>query len=142
MSKVQNSQSRQFVISTIGDADRIDCHYFDPVYFNMIEKIEEIAKSSGFDVQTLEKLLDREVKPNFGAGETPLGAPYIPEGIPFVRIQNVDETGLDLSDVVFLPKQIYDHMHRWKLRAEDVAGDVAISRDCFGTLCLAMTRGN
>jgi restriction endonuclease S subunit len=53
-------------------------------------------------------------------GATPLGARYLDEGIPFLRIQNITESGIDLSDVRYISEETHQQMKRSQTRPGDL----------------------
>ena len=57
-----------------------------------------------------------------GSGVTPRGGKsvYTASGIPFLRSQNVYFDGLRLEDVVYIPSEIDDSMHRSRVQPGDV----------------------
>ena len=57
-----------------------------------------------------------------GSGITPRGgkSAYTKSGIPFLRSQNVHFDGLRLEDVVYIPSEIDDLMHRSRVQPDDV----------------------
>lgn len=57
-----------------------------------------------------------------GSGVTPRGgrSVYTASGIPFLRSQNIHFDGLSLEDVVFIPSEIDDSMHRSRVQPGDV----------------------
>jgi restriction endonuclease S subunit len=117
---LSKESKRHFFIESVEQGDRLDCQYYDPEYFETLEKLKKMAEGSGFEVNDLADLLASE-DGNLTGGATPLGAVYLAEGIPFIRIQNIKETGIDLSDVVFISRKIHNKdLVRSQLRPEDV----------------------
>ena len=57
-----------------------------------------------------------------GSGVTPRGgrSVYTASGIPFLRSQNIHFDGLSLEDVVFIPSEVDDSMHRSRVQPGDV----------------------
>ena len=57
-----------------------------------------------------------------GSGVTPRGgkSAYAASGIPFLRSQNVHFDGLSLGDVVYIPSEVDDSMHRSRVQPGDV----------------------
>jgi type I restriction enzyme S subunit len=53
-------------------------------------------------------------------GATPLGAKYLDEGIPFLRIQNITEAGIDLSDVRYISQDTNREMKRSQTQPGDL----------------------
>jgi type I restriction enzyme, S subunit len=124
MNKDTLAESRWFTIGSILDNDRIDCEYYDPTYFEVINDLRKTSRSPKFRLVPVKRLLDPVSEKNITGGATPLGAVYLTEGIPFIRIQNVKEDGLDLSDVVFIGTQVHEGE---LLRSQLQAGDVLLT---------------
>lgn len=115
------NKPRQFIVTSILDYDRVDCHYYNPIYFETIGKLREISKSSGFELVPLQRLLDSNSPRNLTGGATPLGAVYLLDGVPFIRIQNVKETGIELSGVAFIEKRVHEgELKRSQLQPKDI----------------------
>lgn len=120
MSQPNGSKELQVTIQSINSEDRIDYQFFDPKYFETIKRLEKISQTKKIELTPLKQLLF-DSKLGITGGATPLGAVYLAEGIPFVRVQNVRRTGLDLSDVVFIARQIHEgELKRSQLLPKDV----------------------
>lgn len=116
-----HSNPQCFVTPSILDYDRIDCNYYDPRYFEIIRNLQEISRSLMVALVPLELLLDANSEERLTGGATPLGATYLTDGIPFIRVQNVREIGLDLSDVVFIGKNFHEgKLKRSQLQPKNV----------------------
>lgn len=57
---------------------------------------------------------------SISGGSTPLGAQYPEKGIPFLRIQNITEGSIDLSDIRFISPTTHRSMKRSQLKPLDV----------------------
>jgi len=95
--------------------------------------VPELRFSEYQETWNLAKLGTRVEK--VGSGVTPRGGAeaYVPEGIPLIRSQNVNYDRLDLSDVVFIPKEIHEGMSGSKVHADDVLLNItgaSIGRSC------------
>lgn len=64
----------------------------------------------------------RDVTTKIGSGSTPRGGRSVYEtaGIPFIRSQNVWNTGLKLDDVAYIPKHIHAKMKGTKVLPGDI----------------------
>jgi|Deesub1362B_J571_1020462.scaffolds.fasta_scaffold00473_19 C-terminal processing protease CtpA/Prc len=101
------------------DTSRLDVHYFDPEYTNIIKELQKLSGDK-MKLSPLEELLANS-KTKLTGGATPKGAAYLPDGVKFVRVQNVKEFRLDLDNVVFIPKVIHEtSLKRSKLKPKDV----------------------
>lgn len=63
-----------------------------------------------------------ELLTKIGAGSTPLGGKqvYVPEGVPFLRSQNVYDDGLRLDDVAFITADTHNKMSGTHVYSEDL----------------------
>lgn len=78
--------------------------------------------------------LDTEVD-KVGSGVTPKGGKevYVNEGVPLIRSQNVRNDGLDLTDVVFITKDVHQSMSGSVVKPNDVLLNItgaSIGRSC------------
>lgn len=120
MSQSKGSKELQVTVQSINSEDRIDYQFFDPKYFEIVNHLEKISQTKQISLIPLKQLLF-DSKHGITGGATPLGAAYLTEGIPFIRVQNVRRTGLDLSDVVFIARQIHEgELKRSQLIPKDV----------------------
>jgi len=120
MSQQKAEQKVQFTVQSIDKDDRMDYQYYDPKYFETIKRLKEISQKQNIDLVTLKQLLFN-TKQGITGGATPLGATYLNDGIPFIRVQNVRRTGVNLSKVVFITKQIHEgELKRSQLLPKDV----------------------
>ena len=120
MSHPNDSNELQVTVQSINSEDRIDYQFYDPKYFETIKSLEKISQDQKIELTLLKHLLF-DSKHGITGGATPLGAAYLTEGIPFIRVQNVRREGLDLSDVVFIARQIHEgELKRSQLLPKDV----------------------
>lgn len=90
-------------------AGRLDAEYWEPQYTNLVDHFKSMPHT------TLGELAD------FSNGATPRGADYLEEGIPFLRIQNVDKNRLDLEEVVYIDEETHNNLlQRSQLQPSDV----------------------
>ena len=88
---------------------RWDAEFFDPrVLAN--ETLIEKRNSCLFDV------LIEEIT----GGATPLGANYPTKGIPFLRVQNIMQNYINLSDIVYITEKDHNILFRSKLQKNDI----------------------
>jgi restriction endonuclease S subunit len=118
---LQNSDKQIHVtVQSIDNEDRIDYQYYDPKYFETIDHLKEISQVSSAELVPLKQLLV-DGEHSLTGGATPLGAAYLTDGVPFIRVQNVRRTGIDSSNIVFIAKQIHDgELKRSQLMPKDV----------------------
>lgn len=96
-------------VSQVSESHRADAEYYKRKYYNLLGHIEKKKFS------TLEQIS------SFSGGATPLGADYLEEGIPFLRIQNVGDNRLVLDDVVFVDENIHEGLlKRSQIKPNDV----------------------
>jgi len=81
--------------SEVQGSGRADAEYYKRKYLNLLSCLE------GMPHVILEEIA------TFSGGATPLGAEYLDEGIPFLRIQNVGENRLVMDDVAYIDDAIH-----------------------------------
>jgi len=113
------SKATYFTVENLSNrTNRIDAHFFNPKYYETLSRLEKLT--DGKIVKPLRKLL-ADSKTRLTGGATPLGATYVPEGIPFIRVQNVKECKLEVEKAVRIPRIIHEKMlRRSKLKPNDV----------------------
>ena len=101
---------------------RLDAEYYQPKYEQPIEQLKSLPHN------TLNKIA------TFSNGATPLGATYLEEGIPFLRIQNIGDNQLNIDDVVYIEPEIHNSLLQ---RSQLNQGDVLITiTGRIGTSCV------
>ena len=107
---------RGFVIRRKELEDRIDPYYYQPDFLKSIE----ILQKSPFPCITLGNLSE---KITGGATPTAKGNAYSDKvnGIPFLRVQNITEKGIDLTDVEFIAPEVHKTLlKRSQLQPNDI----------------------
>jgi len=112
---------KTYVLNNKRLTDRIDVQFYDPEYFQTIKLLSDTAKSDeDYEIAEIRNILSKKEK-DITSGATPLGATYLEEGIPFIRVQNVRKNRLKLSNVKFIPKFIHEgDLKRSQLKPDDV----------------------
>ncbi|MGI0016768.1 MAG: hypothetical protein ACREBU_25390, partial [Nitrososphaera sp.] len=96
-------------MSEVVASGRADADYYKRKYLGLLSYLEEKPHN------TLEELA------TFSGGATPLGADYLADGIPFLRIQNVDQNRLVMDDVVYMGEKTHSELlKRSQLAPRDV----------------------
>lgn len=96
-------------VSEVIGSGRADAEYYKRKYLNILTYIEQKPHF------TLDELA------TFSGGATPLGADYLDQGIPFLRIQNVGENRLVMDDVVYIDEAVHANLlKRSQLAPRDV----------------------
>jgi restriction endonuclease S subunit len=82
---------------------RIDPFYYKPEFVRLVKAIKE----SKFGFLRFEEIIQ-----DISGGATPRieGDFYSDSGIPFLRVQNVTEEGINLEDVKFIKKEVHEKM--------------------------------
>lgn len=102
-------------------ADRLDVHYYNPEYYRVVDDLRRIEHDNEeLSLCVLGDLLLDGTEGVTG-GQTPLGAAYVANGVPFLRVQNVRENRLSLENVVFIDLETHESLlARSKLKPNDV----------------------
>ena len=90
---------------------RIDSEYFKREYLENINTILNY-KNGYVKFKTIIKKLT--------GGATPLGANYLQDGVPFIRVQNVMQNYFNLSDIVYISKEDDEEIKRSRLKLNDI----------------------
>ena len=91
------------------EGDRLDADYLNPKYTNLIRHLRNLPHITLGNLAT------------FSNGATPKGANYLEEGVPFLRIQNINKNCLNLDDVVYISRDIHNSsLKRSQLKPGDV----------------------
>lgn len=92
---------------------RFDLDLHNTKYTRLIEHLNQKYKGN------LESL--RSICEPITSGATPLGSNYVDEGIPFIRVQNVEEDGtLNLNDLLFVTPGFAKSIERAALQNGDL----------------------
>jgi type I restriction enzyme S subunit len=94
---------------------RIDLNYYHPKYTKIMELLEKAAKY--YEVKQLGEIA--EVSRMLGFEEDCLVS-YVPQGVPFLQVQNIKEFEIDLAKVKFIPMEAHKKLVRSQLRPNDV----------------------
>jgi restriction endonuclease S subunit len=109
---------------------RLDSYHYLPRF------TQGVAAFRGgiFPLRPLEDLIT-----SISGGSTPRGAQYPDKGIPFLRIQNIADGAIDLSDVKYISPETHKEMKRSQLRPLDLlmtitgrVGTCAVVPEDFG----------
>ena len=96
-------------VSEVRESGRADAEYYRRKYLNLLSYLDKQPHATLEDLAT------------FSGGATPLGAEYLEEGIPFMRIQNVGENRLVMDDVAYIDETIHTgELKRSQLKPRDV----------------------
>lgn len=94
------------------DPYRINAPHYDAAVLSMLENAR-----SGTGLASLRSLIGPR---GLGGGATPLGADYPPDGVFFVRVQNVKPYRLDLSDAAYIDSATDEELKRSRCAEGDV----------------------
>lgn len=94
---------------------RIDLNYYHPKYTKIMELLEKAAKY--YDVKQLGEIAD--VSRMLGFEEDCL-VRYVPQGVPFLQVQNIKEFEIDYAKVKFIPMEAHKKLVRSQLRPNDI----------------------
>ena len=94
--------------------NRLTAQNYNPRY---MENSRNIA--SRINTVSLGEIIGNSGK-DISGGATPKGASYYPNGVPFLRVQNILRNHIDLSNAVFINKETHNEMERSQVKAYDV----------------------
>ncbi len=116
---IEQSQSSTFYIKNFSDtknANRIDAEYFQPKYDEIINKIK--SYSNGWDILDDIVLIKKGIE--IGADA------YIEDGIPFIRVSNLNKFGITDNSQQYLSEKLYDDL---KSKYQPKKDDILLSKD-------------
>lgn len=99
--------------------DRLDCEWSHPKYADLSHHLDELGDRPGWDIRPLGQV----VKVIYGK-RLPKGSFYLPpdvEGVPFVRVEDVENFTVDLSGCARISEQLYQAAQNPGLNEGDVA---------------------
>jgi type I restriction enzyme S subunit len=94
---------------------RIDLNYYHPKYATIMKLLEKAAKH--YDVKQLGEI--SEITRILGF-ETTQFVKYVDEGIPYLRVQNINEFEIDMKGVMRISKEAHEMLKRSQLLPNDV----------------------
>ena len=90
---------------------RFDSEYFKKEYLKNINTI--LDYKNGYI--KFDAIIDK-----LTGGATPLGANYVDDGVPFIRVQNIMQNYYNLNDVVYISEQDDIDIRRSRLKLDDI----------------------
>ena len=114
----------EIIINANSLKDRLDVSFYHPKFL----EIENSLGSIPWGIKSIGEIAKKITK-----GETPLwrGDRYVDEGIPFLRVVNLREEGLETTNLVYIPKETHKRMKRSQLKDKDIlysmAGTIGIA---------------
>jgi type I restriction enzyme S subunit len=94
---------------------RIDLNYYHPKYTKTMELLEKAAKC--YDVKQLGEIAD--ITRMLGFEEDRL-VRYVPQGVPFLQVQNIKEFKIDYTNVKYIPIEAHQKLKRSQVRSNDI----------------------
>lgn len=103
-----------YPISELADAKRWDFNFFNPSYREMMGRL-----GHGFPAVKLDDIAMTVT--DMGAFSLYNTKFFVDEGIPFLRVQNIQEYGVDLSrDTKFITREYHDRLTKSQLKSGDL----------------------
>lgn len=102
--------------SDVKDANRLDAEYFQPKYDEILKIIKE--SSNGYDI--LGNIVSIKKGIEVGSDE------YQENGIPFVRVSNLNKFGINENNQQYILQKTYD---RLALEYQPQKGEILLSKD-------------
>jgi len=130
-----NPSNKGFVVLRKDLEGRIDPYYYQPSFMES----QQILQKNRFAFKTLGEIAERITG---GATPTAKGDAYTDkkQGVPFLRIQNITENGIDLTNVEHITREIHESLlKRSQLQPNDILftitgriGTTAVVPENFG----------
>jgi restriction endonuclease S subunit len=106
-----------FTLESTSIEDRLDCEYYNPNYLSIAEKLyrlKDSGKCSRVDqlgkVATVTSMLGFE-RETFE---------YSEQGVPYLRVHNIEPFHLNLNKIVYIQKNIHERLVRSKTEPNDI----------------------
>lgn len=94
--------------------DRFDPIYYHPKYLRLIE----LLKQTTFEVESLGEI--SELITDMGAFSLYNVEHFVEEGVPFIRVQNIKEDVLDLTDLKYISEDYHNKLRKSQLKPNDI----------------------
>ena len=117
----QNKKCFVKMLSNTQEAGRIDAEYFQPKYEDIIDKIKKY--NGGYDILENISKIKKCIEP--GSSE------YKEDGIPFIRVSNLDKFGLNAKNQQYISEAFY----KKNIEHQPQKGEILLSKD--GSLGIA-----
>lgn len=104
-------------LSELEGAERVDAEYYEPRYIQLAEKIRRQHQFF-----TLRSIRCTVVSGPFGSSLK--SEAYLAEGVPFIRIQNLEDFFIDTKELVYISQEDNERLRSSGLRA----GDLVLSK--------------
>jgi restriction endonuclease S subunit len=91
--------------------DRLDAEFYNPNYITTIKALKR-SKYGFSNLKEISKQITRGVE--VGSGE------YKEDGVPFLRVQNIQKYEINFDDCVFISEEVYNNLKRYKIEPNDV----------------------
>lgn len=96
--------------SQLEGAHRLDAEYYQPEYLELESFLHKLKTDSILDLTKFVKKGVFDLSPEN----------YLPEGIPFVRVQNIKNGFLDDQNLVFISQDVHKKEHKTELNSFDI----------------------
>lgn len=113
-----SSKSRFFVKHLQYGIRRIDFEWLDPRHVEMDKRLEELRKTKGYKLKTIDELVSRGAC-QIIKGKTAPRYMYVSQGIPIIKTRNVTNEGIDWNTDYVL-RTFFEENASSHLRPEDV----------------------
>lgn len=104
-------------LSELEGAERVDAEYYEPRYIQLAEKIKRQHQFF-----TLRSIRCTVVSGPFGSSLK--SEAYLAEGVPFIRIQNLEDFFIDTKELVYISQEDNERLRSSGLRS----GDLVLSK--------------
>ncbi len=94
---------------------RVDLNYYHPKYTTIMNLLEKASKH--YDVKQLGEI--SKISRILGF-ETTQFVKYVGKGIPYLRVQNINEFDIDMKGIVYISKEAHEMLKRSQLLPNDV----------------------
>jgi hypothetical protein len=123
--EISDELSYVSTIKQVKEAHRLDPEYYQPKY----ERIIQLMKEQASEIKKLEDIL------NFSKGYEVGSEAYQKQGIPFVRVSNVNEAEIDFDNMQYVSEVVYK---TFKEKHSPKYGELLITKDATAGIAYVM----
>lgn len=95
--------------SQLEGADRIDAEYYQSEYLNLQKSLQNVANLNLEDVAMVN-----------GGKRLPVGELFSETGVPYLRIVNIYNTFIDLSEIKFISDRLFNKLKAYQIQNRDI----------------------
>ena len=121
---------REFNPAFVVEKEQLDKKRFDPYYYEpKFLEVEARLKDCKYPLKSLGEISQKIF--SFGAYSLCNYITFVESGIPFIRVQDINETGINKESLKFITREVHDILYKSKVKRNDIllsmAGTIGVS---------------